>query len=195
MERNLNEKGTLVECLWHAVDGATGDLAQVPGLIHEVIVSGAWRERTYHGKTYQNGSFLEFITTKPLKGCGWPPEKVEALLRDDAEVLAEWREATTGAKHVHADTSNRSIKPVHGTTLSYTLTRLKKDRLDLFRKVAKGQLSANAAAIQAGFRKQPSVMDQIRRLWAKLTPEERTILFNEFVQEECGSVSNESRPN
>ena|GEM_PF-6442133 len=39
-----------------------------------------------------------------------------------------------------------------GTSRSYTLTRLSKDRPDLFEKVVEGDMSANAAAIEAGFR-------------------------------------------
>jgi len=110
-----------------------------------------------------------------MQGCGWPPEKVEVLLRDDPVILAEWREATTapnhrpaessdnittlpprrgtettGAKHIHADASNRSIKPIHGTTRAYTLTRLKQQEPELFKRVTRGELSANAAAIEAG---------------------------------------------
>jgi hypothetical protein len=185
MERNLKEKGTLVECLWHAVDGATGDLAQVPGLIHEVIASGAWRERDYHGKTYRNDSFLEFITAKPLRGCGWPPEKVELLLRDDPVVLTEWREATTarhGGDRVSGNSKNNNIilDPIQGTSLSYTLDRLKRERPDLFRRVVKKELSANAAAIEAGWRKVPSAMEQIRKLLRKLTAEERDVLREEL---------------
>ena len=35
--------------------------------------------------------------------------------------------------------------------LTYALKRLKRDRTDLFDKVIAGELSANAAAIEAGF--------------------------------------------
>ncbi len=40
-----------------------------------------------------------------------------------------------------------------GTDPTYALRRLKRDREDLAEKVISGELSANAAAIQAGFRK------------------------------------------
>lgn len=39
-----------------------------------------------------------------------------------------------------------------GTSIDYTVRRLKKDNPELAEKVIKGELSANAAAIQAGFR-------------------------------------------
>jgi hypothetical protein len=39
-----------------------------------------------------------------------------------------------------------------GSDTSYTLARLKRDRPDLLDRVKSGELSANAAAIEAGFR-------------------------------------------
>ena len=125
---NLREKGTLVESLWHCVNDSCGNLANVPGAVRAVLLTGAWKERVYRGKTYAHGTFLDFITAKPLAGCGWPPAKVEALIKDDPEVLAMWREATTGEKHKHkanGDADNISITPRHGTSRAYTLSRLK----------------------------------------------------------------------
>jgi hypothetical protein len=66
------------------------------------------------------------LTSGLARGSALP---VEALLRDDAEILQMWRQATTGAKHVHhADTDNVSIKPGHGNSRAYTLDRLKRER-------------------------------------------------------------------
>jgi hypothetical protein len=96
-----------------------------------------------------------------MQGCGSEPEKVEALLRDDPDVLTEWREATTaqhGGDRVNGKSKNNNIilAPIQGTSRSYTLDRLKRERPDLFRRVVKKELSANAAAIKAGWRKKPS---------------------------------------
>jgi hypothetical protein len=81
-----------------------------------------------------------------------PPAKVEALIKDEPEILALWREATTGAKHLHNKKGDAYIvsindRPVrHGNARSYTLGRLKRERPDLFERVAAGELSANKAA-------------------------------------------------
>jgi hypothetical protein len=40
-----------------------------------------------------------------------------------------------------------------GNSRAYTLDRLKRERPDLFERVARKELSANAAAIEAGFRR------------------------------------------
>jgi hypothetical protein len=89
------------------------------------------------------------ITTKPLAGCGRPPEKLEALLVKEPEVQALYREATTAGQGRPAKekTDIVSLKPKHGNSATYTLSRLKRERPDLFARVVAGELSANAAAI------------------------------------------------
>jgi hypothetical protein len=164
----LKRNGDLVESFWNAVDHCS--INRIPAIVREVITSGAWRKRRFRNKIYEHEKFLDFITTSPLAGCGWEPTKVEALLGNDAEVLAMWREATVGKQGAH--TSNRSMKPVHGTTRAYTLDRLKRERPDLFDKVKLGKMSANAAAIEAGFRKQATPLEHILKLLPKLTPTE-----------------------
>jgi hypothetical protein len=54
----------------------------------------------------------------------------------------------------------------------YTLKRLKRDRPDLFHLVIGGEISANAAAKEAGWRKQPSTLDRASKVVAQLTAEE-----------------------
>jgi hypothetical protein len=60
-----------------------------------------------------------------------------------------------------------------GNSRSYTLTRLQQHRPELYERVKAGELSANAAARDAGFRKPPEPFQQACRLWEKLIPEER----------------------
>ena len=62
-----------------------------------------------------------------------------------------------------------------GTSKAYTVSRLKRDRPDLFEKVVAGELSANRAAIEAGFRRRARTMSEnLDYLWAKATPDEQT---------------------
>jgi hypothetical protein len=75
--------------------------------------------------------------------------------------------------------SNRSI--VFGTGFAYTLARLKRDRPDLAAQVETGKLSANAAAITAGFRKQATPLDQLRKAWKKATAAERETFLREVA--------------
>jgi hypothetical protein len=75
---------------------------------------------------------------------------------DDATVaLKKLREFIPIAKLVgrpKGKVSIRNISPYGGTRAVYTLARLKRDAPELAAKVERGELSANSAAIQAGFR-------------------------------------------
>jgi hypothetical protein len=74
--------------------------------------------------------------------------------RDDVQALIRG-EIGAAPKHVGRGHRSDNITPNRGTSAAYTLKRLKRDFPDLAMKVVKGELSANAAAIQAGFRKKP----------------------------------------
>jgi hypothetical protein len=64
----------------------------------------------------------------------------------------------------------------------YDLARLQRDRPELFQCVLAGELSANAAAIEAGFRKQLTPVERILRLVAKLSAEERAELLRALAE-------------
>lgn|SRR5262245_51632666 len=164
----LKRNGDLVASLWNAVDHCS--ISKIPMIVREVITSGAWRKRKFRNRLYEHKTFLQFVMTPPLAGCGWTPHKVEALLGNDAEILQMWREATTGKPGAH---NNNIIRSKQGTSRAYTLDRLKRHRPDLFDKVTANELTANAAAIQAGFRKRPKPLEMILKLLPKLSTAER----------------------
>ena len=180
IELELGDKGNLVESLWRIVNGASQDLETLPGTVQRIIETEAWRDREYRGKRFHHDRFVDFITTKPLAGCGWPLEKVEALIKDEPETLAMWREATTGkpggdrqsdeVKSIHDNIINGSVQ---GTSKAYTLDRLKRERPDLYKRVVAGELSANAAAKEAGWRKEQSPLSKLRSAWKAASLEER----------------------
>ena len=174
---SLKDKGTLVETLWQTVDEGAGTLEAVPALVRKVLLTGAWSKRLHKGRVFEHDHFLDFITSKPLAGCGWSPEKVVALIKDDAEVLELWRGAITREAHRPAGSNNNVMTSVQGNSKAYTLDRLKREAPKLFDAVCAGELSANAAAIEAGFRKKPAPFEQVKKLIRKLTPEERRELI------------------
>lgn len=172
----------LVQALWNAVNTSSGSLVTVPPLINRLLKTGAWKEREVRqlGEIVRFDSFAAFIQAAPLRGCGWPLEKVEALIKDDPETLTMWRQATTAEKHLHkADGDNVTISPKRGNSVAYTLDRLSRERKDLFERVKAGELSANAAAIEAGWRSKDA-LTTLRRGWKKATPEERATFRGEI---------------
>lgn len=67
-----------------------------------------------------------------------------------------------------------SVAPAQqGTTVQYAVRRLARERPDLLEKVKAGGLSANAAMVEAGFRKVPTPLDVLRRAWRKASEGER----------------------
>lgn len=149
----------LVEALWSAVNTSAGSLGNVAPLVKRVLETNAWKERMVPelGKDpIRFERFIDFIKEPPLKGCGWNKDEVEALIKDDVKTLAMWRDAITpphGGKH---DSKSDNITlDGRGTSRSYTVARLKRDKPELFKRVVAKEMSANAAAIKAGFRKKP----------------------------------------
>lgn len=151
---NEIEKAQLAQSTVQCFTGACGRLDQLPRLLAKVIEVRAWERRLHHGRLYELPSLRDLVTRKPPEGWGQNPDKIEALLKDSPEVLAAWREEMTNKPHVHlGDNDNISIRPEQGTSKSYTLSRLKRENAELFEQVVAGKLSANAAAIKAGWRK------------------------------------------
>ncbi len=79
-------------------------------------------------------------------------ETVGRLLREDEPKLGEHRRPRKDERTGKDGGATRSSE-TRGTGYTYTLRRLKRDRPDLAEKVVSGEMSANAAAVEAGFRK------------------------------------------
>lgn len=67
-----------------------------------------------------------------------------------------------------------------GTSADYLTARLKRDHDEIFQRLAAGEFaSVRQAAIAAGIVKVPSVLDQLRKLWAKAPEADRRIFMDE----------------
>ena len=155
-------------------------------------------------------TFREFVEAKPLRGLGESVADIERLLSDEPEALARLREELAGkqgnpewnAEHSKSAITNNvsnstqsdlftpQSKPKrntqHGNRKDYTLSRLKKHAPELFERVKAGELSANAAALQAGFRKQPSPLEIVQKNLPKLTDGERFALARDILRQADG---------
>lgn len=153
-ELNEIERGQLCQTTVESLYEATGGLKHFPGLMKKIIQNKAWERRVSRGKMIELSSLRELITEKPIRGWGEDPKKIEAIIKDDVECLAMYREAML-CQGERNDLGNNitEVGRVTGTSASYTVSRLQHESPELFEKVKAGELSANAAAIQAGFRK------------------------------------------
>ena len=68
-----------------------------------------------------------------------------------------------------------------GTSRKYVLERLKRERPDFFERVKAKELSANRAAILAGWRKESSPLDRLRADWKKASESERALFRQEIL--------------
>ena len=159
------------------------NLSIFPKLLRRIITEEAWKSRKVPGKgMVEMKSLRELVTTPPITGWGEDPAKIEVVIRDDAEVLAMWREAMKGkAGRKCGDNVTQLTKTEKGNCRAYTVSRLQREAPELFAQVAAGTISANAAAIKAGFRKKLKPLDILRQTWAKASETERETFIQEIT--------------
>jgi hypothetical protein len=170
----------IVGLLYHALSTGSHGLSSVPGLLRRAILEDAWKERTVKatGETIPGfKTFREFVETVPPDGLGSTVDLIAKIIRDDPEVEEQFRKATTGVvgtnQHSEGTDNISTLTPKHGTSRPYVLFRLKRARPDLFDRVVAGELSANAASIEAGFKTKLTPFAQIVKWIPKLTLQER----------------------
>ena len=186
---NEIEKGQLCDSVMSAIHHGLGNLETVPALLRRIIENKAWECRQVKMRgVVELANLRELITKEPMDGWGENPDRIEALIRDDAEVLAMWREAMKG-KHGGDRRSEEATKVDNvnleraskGNSRSYTVSRLQRESPELFAQVAAGTISANAAAIKAGFRKKPTPLELLRAIWAKASNTDRETFIQEIT--------------
>lgn len=155
-----NEQAFQVMC--SLISRGSFALKYLPAAIEKIIDNRAWEEREVEpGRIVRMNSLIELITTPPIDGMGEDPAKIEAILKrdnEDSDVLVKWRAAMLkpeGRPKGTADTVDNvnGIERSSGNSATYTAARLAKDFPELYQRVKNNELTRNAAAIMAGFRK------------------------------------------
>jgi hypothetical protein len=156
----------------------------MPSLMLDMLKSEGWRilVRPADGRRFENKTLEDWILGRPWPGLDFPDwatlygilrcnldcggrviEKLHqcgapSLNKVTRELEAERAEKTPlpgkGANQYTGGCDNITSSK-RGTALKYTLRRLERDHPKLFAAYKRGELSANAAAIEAGFRKKP----------------------------------------
>ena len=144
----------------------------LPGLIKSILENDEWRKliRPVDGKLFVHESIESWILGEPWAGLHYPSwdalyavleraedgdEVIKMLVARGAPVsavAADTKPARAKAGRPSGNVDNIHIRP-SGTSEARTVARLKRDAPDLAQEVISGRLSANAAAIKAGFRK------------------------------------------
>ena len=140
-------------------------------------------------KIYKHWEVLGFETLDAyLKAeLGFNQRQLRARLAKDLAAdpnvppLAEPGEIGRGSNRSSNRGSNTTSIPA-GRSANYIVRRLKRDHKEIAAALARGEFrSARAAAIAAGFRKEPSALEQFRKLLPKFTVGECRILAGEFI--------------
>ena len=168
---NNKENGYLVGSLHHAVRGGAWGLENMPRLIREAIENKIWTGWTDRatGQTFSQPDFYTFITTPVLEGLGATPDQIKALCIKDlaltdlidqeltrkpgAPVGNQFASKEDKTNHDNVMNSLSDTKASQGNSVEYTLRRLRKHHPELHEQVLANEMSPNAAAIEAGFRK------------------------------------------
>jgi len=186
----LSETDRLKELLYQSI--------RSPGLNPEntFLLLAALLEREFADND-DASRFFRFVAAKHPEGLGLAPSELQCIVEkfkhphevppyNDKKIMArmKWmRERVRsllsegladhgGDRTKQVDNVNLN-QPKGGNSSTYTLKRLKRDNPRLAEQVIKGELSANAAAIEAGFRKKLTPFEQIVRLIPKLTKGEK----------------------
>ena len=177
---NEIEKGQLCDSVMSAIHHGLGNLETVPALLRRIIENKAWECRQVKMRgLVELANLRELITKEPMDGWGENPDRIEALIRDDAEVLAMWREAMKAQGKRNLPDNVKEVTA--GNSRAYTVSRLQREAPELFAQVAAGTISANAAAIKAGFRKKPTPLELLRAIWAKASNTDRETFIQEIT--------------
>lgn len=168
-KRHPIELGQLCSYARQAMCRADSGLSNFPKMLRTIIEERAWEHRAEvdndgdpTGRYFDLPNLRALIETSPHEGWGEDPKKIEALIKDDAEVLAMYREAMK-LENQHdkpkQDTTNSSKRnTLQGTTRAYSISVVQRecDQATIAR-VLSGELSPNAALVQAGLRENRQV--------------------------------------
>lgn len=160
MTDRLYEAGLIVSHLSRALVDGTRDLGVIPGLVRRIIKEELWREYSDLKSGRRFGpfnSFPEFVETPGSDGgLGLTRKQLEGLCTDQGirTLIAEAYKRPHGGDRRSSDFKPDIIRlEPYGTSQSYILRRLHENRPDLYEKVISGEMKANAAAQEAGWRK------------------------------------------
>ena len=163
-------------------DGGERAFSLVPMILRNVLEEEQWRECTdRHGRPFT--SFEAFVTTPLWEGLESTIDDLKVFCRK-ADDVREMIDRAVGAlsppggdrRSPEVQVNNVNLKTMGGNNPTYALKRLKRDRPDLADKVVRGELSAHAAALQAGFRKKLTPFEIILKQLPNLSPDERSEL-------------------
>ncbi len=170
-ELNEIERGQICRRAYDSLRSTEFGLSNFPSILKKIIRHKAWECRhlvtsdgTPKGKVIELSSLRELITEKPIRGWGEDVRTVEAIIKDDPECLAMFREAMKCVNQHDApqqsgdNVTEHDGQRVTGNSRAYSIDRVKREcEPEVVAKVMAGQMSPNAALVKAGIRENRQV--------------------------------------
>lgn len=158
------------------------DVKTVKAFIDLIVKHDGWRVlEDRKGRPFS--SFADFCKEREPYGLGHDPDLIDAIkgAPNGTTIRAALRSKPGRPSKSESLTNNDSNENQirGGTNRDYTVARLDRDAPELAERVRAGELSANAAAIEAGFRKRPTALALLRAAWRKATKAEREAFLEE----------------
>ena len=159
-DKSLVDNGAIVASLGSAVSHGSSNISCIPPLLVRIVDENRWQHFVSKlGREVFYDSFEDFAATPTTAGLGIGVDVLRRLVRDDPAALDALDRAvqkrhggdrkSDKAKIKH---DNVKLDQPNGNSESAALRRLRKDRPDLHTRVLANELTAHAAAVQAGFR-------------------------------------------
>jgi hypothetical protein len=143
-------------------------------VLHNLLPHKPWDEIPINHPCRRADTYFQGVTGKPWRII---VALVEPYDRPLALEIESYCNPGSGGDRRSDDFKHDNVMfetpATQGNSLSYTLNRLRRKSPELFNAVLAGDMSANAAAIQAGFRKQATPLENLERWWRKASPEEQ----------------------
>ncbi|WP_414569514.1 hypothetical protein [Nostoc sp. CCY 9925] len=171
-------------------------VSNVPQLLQQVLEEELWQERIISetGEIVRFEYFVDFIQTPPPAGLGtdfdtlWRLSDHDPLLLDLLDRAVQ-REPGAPEKNPRIDNYQKNVDDIHsyeqperpsGTSKQAGLRQLRRKNPELHAKVLAGELTVNAAMVQAGLRtKQVTVFVDPHRAATKL---KKTFKQEDFIE-------------
>lgn len=131
------------------------------------------------------------VTATQAAAAAFAEDRTKTVRQVAAEIGCSVRTAHKGKVFTETDSLPEKVNTAAdesavtglSTATIYRQRRLKADHPDLWSQVEAGEKSTHSAAIEAGIVKVPSVLQQLRKLWAKASDADRKA----FMQEVAGA--------
>lgn len=127
-----------------------GGLDRLIEVLRPAVEAEIWKVWPEDAPLKTGAAYFEYITGEPYADLiRWVKLRDEELA---TMMMANLHAGKAGRPEAGEINNNVINSPKQGNSAPYTLNRLKRTRPDLLEQVVAGDLSANAAAIEAGFR-------------------------------------------